>query len=289
MASKQTRPGSVRLERSCTARRSDWIRWGQAAGGIQLLSAWFAGAAFARHRHDTYAIGLTDSGIQSFGYRGTVHRSTPGDVVVLHPDEPHDGYAGTEDGFGYRIVYVEPARISEAVRAIAGRPRPLPFVRGPVLRNARLAGTIRAAFACDLEPLAIDVIILELSEALLEEAGARESTPVRRLDPAAIKRARGLLDAATTRIVDSAELEAATDLSRFELARQFRSMLGTTPYRYSLMRRLEFARDRLGGGRTVDVALDAGFSDQPHFTRSFKAAFGVTPARYRSLTRAEKS
>jgi AraC-like DNA-binding protein len=289
MARQQTRPGSARLERSCAARRSDWIRCGPAAGGIQLLSAWFAGAAFARHRHDTYAIGLTDSGIQSFGYRGAVHRSTPGEVVVLHPDEPHDGFAGTEDGFGYRIVYVEPARVAEAVRAIAGRPRPLPFVRGPVLRNARLAGTIRTAFACDLESLAVDAIILELSEALLEEAGDRGSTPGRRIDQGAIERARQLLDAATTRIVDSAELEVATDLSRFELARQFRSMLGTTPYRYSLMRRLEFARDRLVWRRTVDVALDTGFSDQPHFTRSFKAAFGVTPARYRALTRAEES
>ena len=74
------------------------IRCGRAAGGIQLLSAWFAGAAFARHRHDTYAIGLTDSGVQSFSYRGSVCSSTAGEVAVLHPDEPHDGYAGTDEG-----------------------------------------------------------------------------------------------------------------------------------------------------------------------------------------------
>jgi AraC-like DNA-binding protein len=86
--------------------------------------------------------------------------------------------------------------------------------------------------------------------------------------------------------VHSTELEAASGLTRFELARQFRAMLGTTPYRYSLMRRLESARDRLTAHPTVDAALDAGFADQAHFTRTFKAAFGVTPARYRALTRA---
>jgi len=48
--------------------------------------------------------------------------SLPGQVVVLHPDETHDGRAGTRDGFGYRIVYVAPARIEEAARAIRGRP-----------------------------------------------------------------------------------------------------------------------------------------------------------------------
>ena len=33
----------------------------------------------------------------------------------------------------------------------------------------------------------------------------------------------------------------------------------------------------------ADVALAAGFADQAHFTRKFKAAFGVPPARYRDL------
>jgi len=34
----------------------------------------------------------------------------------------------------------------------------------------------------------------------------------------------------------------------------------------------------------VDVALETGFADQAHFTRMFKAAFGLTPARYGALT-----
>jgi AraC-like DNA-binding protein len=33
----------------------------------------------------------------------------------------------------------------------------------------------------------------------------------------------------------------------------------------------------------VEIACDAGFADQAHFTRAFKAAFGLTPARYRAL------
>ena len=285
MARKEIRPRRPRLERSCKARGSDWIRCGRAAGGIQLLSAWFAGAAFARHRHDTYAIGLTDSGIQSFGYRGSVHRSTPGKVVVLHPDEPHDGYAGTEEGFGYRIIYIDPSRISEASGVIAGRPCPLPFVHEPVLNSAALAHTVETAFACELEPLAVDAVVLRLSKALIEEAkGTSGAAAVLRLDLAGLERARGFLDAANNRVVHSSELEAASGLSRFELARQFRSRFGTSPYTYSLMRRLEFARERLGGDQpTVNLALEAGFSDQAHFTRLFRTAFGLTPARYGAL------
>jgi AraC-like DNA-binding protein len=33
----------------------------------------------------------------------------------------------------------------------------------------------------------------------------------------------------------------------------------------------------------VDVALASGFADQAHFSRMFKRAVGVSPARYRAL------
>src|SRR5712692_8448224 len=137
MARRLGRSARAGLERSCGAR--DWVLGRGPVGGVELLRAWFRGRAFARHRHDTYAIGLTEAGVQMFDYRGRVECSTPGQVVVLHPDEAHDGRAGDEDGFGYRIVYVEPARIAAAVRAIRGRPGPLPFVREPVSQNPTLA------------------------------------------------------------------------------------------------------------------------------------------------------
>jgi AraC-like DNA-binding protein len=251
---------------------------------VQLLQAWFGGRGFDTHRHDTYAIGVTDAGVQSFDYRGAARHSTPGEVVVLHPDETHDGRAGTPDGFGYRIVYVTPARIHDAARAIRGRPCALPFMREPVAANRKLADAIEAAFQDGTEPLASDALVVRLAEALLEgDASCGAATPVR-LDGAAIARAREFLDTETTRVVRSCELEAVTGLTRYDLARQFRAALGTSPYRYSLMRRLDRARAQLRRVTALaDVALAAGFADQAHFSRMFKAAVGITPARYREL------
>jgi len=113
-------------ERSRQGPVAGWIASSRPVGGVELFSAWFAGQAYQKHRHDTYAIGVTDSGVQVFDYRGSGRASTPGQVVVLDPDEVHDGRAGTNEGFGYRIVYVAPSLLAEALRVLRGRPYPLP-------------------------------------------------------------------------------------------------------------------------------------------------------------------
>jgi AraC-like DNA-binding protein len=289
MRLEQTRSAGEGLERSCQGPGAGWIASTSPVGGVELFRAWFAGQAYQKHRHDTYAIGVTDFGVQVFDYRGSVRASTPGQVVVLYPDEVHDGRAGTNEGFGYRIVYVAPSVLAEAVRALRGGPSPLPFVSEPVSMNRRLSQAIEGAFRAPLESLAVDVLIVDLAEGLMaaERSGARPMVS-RRVDVRANERARQFLDAERTRTVHSAELESITGLTRYDLSRQFRIMFGTSPHRYLLMRRLDFARERILRERPlVEVACDAGFADQAHFTRAFKSAFGLTPARYRALRKGQ--
>src|SRR4051794_7272862 len=121
--------GTRGLEGLCEAAPTARVRTEPARGGVEPLEARFLGRAFAPHRHDTYAIGITLSGVQAFHYRGALRRCLPGWCHVLHPDELHDGAAGTEDGFAYRIAYVDPALVQ---RALGGRGA-LPFVADPVL------------------------------------------------------------------------------------------------------------------------------------------------------------
>ncbi len=219
MPGERSKSGGVGLERSCGAAPCDWVRSTDPSDGIELFEARFRGAPYRKHRHDTYAVSLTTSGVQAFDYRGSGEISRPGQVVVLHPDELHDGYAGSEAGFGYRQVYVEPALISDAVRVLRGRASALPFVRTPVVTSEKLAGAVAAAFACGHMSLAIDGLVMQLAEGLLEADPlcAQAPTP-RHLDVVTLRRARAFLDAEKTRVVRSTELEAVTGLTRYELA-----------------------------------------------------------------------
>lgn len=239
---------------------------------------------FAPHRHDSYAVGITLSGVQSFGYRGTTLHSERGCAFVIHPDEKHDGRAGTDEGFGYRIIYIAPRLISEALGS-----RVLPFVRDVVTCESRLHRAICAAldgFDTAIDDLQFDDVAAGLADALAahDAAPRKVSTEAE----SAVRIARTFLDD-LAEAPSSELLETLTGLSRFELARQFRRCLGTSPHRYAMMRRLERARRLIAADASLaEAAAASGFADQSHMTRQFKQAYGLAPGEWRTTTQPER-
>ncbi len=275
------------LERSCA---SDWVRIAPWQAGIQRIEAFFSGEAYAPHRHDTYSIGYTIQGVQRFDYRGVRSDSVSGQIMVLHPDEVHDGEAGTSEGFHYQMLYIEPSLLREALDPAV---RALPFVKEAVLGDPNLLHAINTAFSdmdSVLEPVALAEIVTLLADGLTSN-DASIGRPVKFLpDLPAVRSAREYLDANFARTVGSDELEAVTDLDRYTLARQFRKAYGTSPYRYLTMRRLDHVLAEISAGSGLaEAALNAGFSDQAHMTRRFKATFGIAPGRWRRMLQSAES
>ncbi|MCC2609256.1 AraC family transcriptional regulator [Neorhizobium petrolearium] len=274
------------LERSCKAEeKPDGIVQAPSSCGIERIEARFHGNGFSPHRHDTYALGITLSGVQTFHYRGSVRVSLPGNVIVLHPDEVHDGAAGTDDGLRYRMLYLPPERLIEAAGGVAG----LPFVPEPVMADDAFRDCLAEALDdLDATPqeLLLDDLIARLTASLWRHADSRGALPDKSTSREAVLRCRDYLQDNCDRAVSSQELEAVSGLDRYTTSRQFRKLLGTSPHRYLVMRRLDRAKQLLfEGGSLADAAFGAGFADQAHFTRHFKKTFGMTPGRWVALKR----
>ncbi|WP_432921083.1 AraC family transcriptional regulator [Microbispora sp. CA-135349] len=263
------------------------LRFGSGAAGVERLEASLVGEGFATHRHDTYAIGMTLRGVQTFRYRGEPRHCLPGEWHVLHPDEPHDGVAGTDEGFGYRIIYLAPSLVQEALGGA-----PLPFVADPVI-GRRDADPALAAWLRDIdEPLdEVDRLTLTLRvvRTLVRHSSVRSSFTGSSTRPGgraplaleALARVRDLIAGDPAVRHTLAEFEQVSGLDRWTLARQFRAAFGTSPTRFRTMRQLDLARRLLRGGAPLAVAAQlAGFADQAHMSRMFKRAYGLTPARW---------
>jgi AraC-like DNA-binding protein len=274
------------LERSCD-RRSDSIRFGPSAYGVERAEVSISTRGFDPHRHDTYGIGVTTAGVATFYYRGAQRVCMLGQLQVLHPDETHDGGPGTEDGFSYRILYIPP----ELVRSALGG-RALPFVANPVQDpkpKARPLVALLADLDDPISELSCAEIAVAVDDCLLsfgDSSDRRRGT----VDIRGVEQVREYLAAHAREQTPASTLETIAGSDRFTLTRHFRWAFGTSPDRYRTMRRLAFAQAAIETGQSLaQVAVEAGFADQSHMTRHFKRTYGLTPSRWRTLTDASST
>jgi len=202
--------------------------------------------------------------------------------------------------FGPQVTYFRPA----------GEPHSNRFREAPArallieLRNTDLATPTlelgRSAWTSDPAAAALALRIWhelaapdELSSLSIEEWALQlfEHTVLRReqsgVGSVRVRRATDLLHDGWRDPWTLSRLASAVGLHPSHLARAFHSLHGSTIGEY--LRRLrvnEVARRLVLGDEPISsLALEAGFADQSHCTRSFRRQLGLTPAAYRRAFR----
>jgi AraC-like DNA-binding protein len=80
-----------------------------------------------------------------------------------------------------------------------------------------------------------------------------------------------------------AGLSSEVGLSQKQLERQFKNFVGLTPKQYSRIIQFQYIQSLLlakGEESLLKLAVDAGYSDHAHFTKSFKEFSGITPQQF---------
>jgi AraC family transcriptional regulator len=124
--------------------------------------------------------------------------------------------------------------------------------------------------------LALEGLVLELAATVARGREAVHREP--RLDVV-----RAMLADRLAHPPSLGEIASEVGLHPSHLARTFRAHVGESIGEHGRRLRLEWAAERLvcSDEGLAEIAGQAGFSDQSHFTREFKRRFGVTPGRYR--------
>ncbi|MDB5873741.1 MAG: transcriptional regulator, AraC family-like protein [Ramlibacter sp.] len=263
----------------------DWARFQPGAmDGVTLMKAHFQQHAFDRHSHETYSIGLTHAGVQAFNCGGSLHASLPGNLILFNPDQAHDGQRGAPEGFGYSMLYVPEAVVAGCADRDAGIVLPRHF-RRPLVRDGVVARQFALAVAALNQP-GESLRAEELTRHVLAAILLRHGEPGARMEPRAaggdrMARVRDHLQAHYADDVDVQTLAAIAGLSRAHMTRAFARQFGVPPHIYLNSVRVRKAQEAMMAGDSLaDVAVDCGFADQSHFSRRFKGALGLTPARW---------
>ncbi|WP_333766654.1 AraC family transcriptional regulator [Streptomyces sp. IBSBF 2435] len=251
--------------------------------GVDLLHARYIRHTFPRHAHDGYVIAAITGGVEGIGLPDGAERAGTGGVVLINPETPHTAYAGTEEGWAYRVLY--PTRqVVAAVAAEISLPRGTPAFTTAVLHDpatARMIADVHAAAERD-NALAADTCLRLLVARLLTRHGAGPVAARGRQggrDVAA--RARELLTARLAEPPGLEQLAAEVGTSPFALLRAFKAVYGLPPHAWLTGERVKAARRLLEAGVAPATAATAvGFTDQPHLNRHFTRIVGVPPGAY---------
>ena len=94
-----------------------------------------------------------------------------------------------------------------------------------------------------------------------------------------LRRAMEYLEAHMTQDISLEEMAKLVGLSQSQFARSFKSSTGMPPYKWFLDARIKRAQELLLLAKEpiAFIALQTGFADQSHFTKTFRRVTGVTP------------
>jgi AraC-like DNA-binding protein len=255
--------------------------------GVSFFKASFLHHAFSKHAHEEYAIGASESGMETFQCRGGQHCATPGSLILVNPADLHDGVP-VGDGYSYRMIYVAPDVFQKAVCEDSGSPNTAtPLFRSPMIRDEQFAAMVRgfnhrAERLEGLDHLALEAGLLQLLRGLLDRHASSTGVEARQSRNNAVMRtACRFLEENFISNPTLTDLAEHCRVSRFAVMRLFARHIGMPPHAYMTHVRLCVARQLLLKGEpAASVAAAVGYVDQSHLNKRFRAAFGVTPGQF---------
>jgi AraC-like DNA-binding protein len=233
---------------------------------------------YDKHTHETLSIGAITGGRSIYVNQRTREAVGGGAVVVINPGDVHACAAVEDRPWAYRMLYIDAPWIAglegdgRGVTPFATKLTTDPdLYHGLVRLHERLVDS-------EIDLLTKQGETIAFLSALQDKLVKAKSAPPQndRLD-----RAAAFIDANCTRNIRLEDICAASGLSPAYLVRGFKRRFGLTPHARLMDRRVRYAKWQLKRGRPlVEVALDAGFADQPHFQRVFKRLVAATPRQY---------
>ncbi|HSK40308.1 MAG TPA: AraC family transcriptional regulator [Arenibaculum sp.] len=164
----------------------------------------------------------------------------------------------------------------------------LTFLDRRLLHLARLLEA-ELTSARPIDPLYGDSLFVAMLVVLsdLYDAG-RGSAPKRGgLAPWQLRRATEYIQAHLGERVELGDLSRTVGLSQSYFCRAFRAATGIAPHQWQIEARMRRAKQLLieNGSSIAEIALDTGFADQAHFTRTFTRKVGTSPGAWRRANR----
>lgn len=232
-----------------------------------------------RHTHNEAHLTLIVAGHCQERYQGRERELAPLTVIYFHPGESHAIQVFKHPLQTFDLEFKADWLAGKLAHPIA--PTALLDYKSRAL--AGLAARLYREFKepDDVAQLVMEGLTLEILAALARVSAQRKPQSA----PRWLSRVTEQIYAECARSLSLVELAQTAGVHPSHLVEVFRTHQQCTPGEFIRRVRVEHAIQLMTDARRslADIACNAGFTDQSHFTRVFKRATGLTPAQYRRL------
>lgn len=261
-------------------------RFFQKISGIKILKACYQTHHFKTHAHDSYTLGIILKGAGGFRYKGREQMTHGGNVTLLDPFEPHGGHVIGNKGWRYNTLYISPGYLFElADSLIYNHPANIRFGGNAALSDPEIFNLLALFYNRvnnNHDLLEIESILQQVISKVLNRY-AKPSAPLPKVgnETRRMELVRDYIQSKYQDKILLSELAGLTELSKFQVIRMFQKHSGMSPHDYQHQLRIQSVCSLLCRNVPIaETALETGFYDQSHMSKTFKRIIGVTPGQY---------
>jgi len=234
-----------------------------------------------------YQVGYITEGEGTFTQGTQVLPITAGQFYLVHPGNLHSGKPNSAIGWAAEVLVLKSDYVHEICRELNRGAAEYP-VYEPMVADQALSKIMLPHFQDTLQMLTDHTqteqtteinLFYAINELLSLPASQKISNEETKSQQMAVESAKTFIEDHFKENFSLDELAKHACLSKFHLLRAFKKELGITPSAFQMQLRLNAARKLIFQNISLtEVALALGFSDQAHFTNTFKKySNGVSP------------
>jgi AraC-like DNA-binding protein len=239
--------------------------------------------------HENHSLSYVRRGSFGCQAQGSCFELTAGGFLVGFPGDTfvctHDHHDAGDECLSFQF---SPALADE----IGADPEAWRRVAVPPVAPLAVLGALAQSVAGGGSDLGLDEIGLLLAARFVDLTRGERRLPLQATsrDRRRCVEAALWLDAHSGEPVKLEDAAAEAGLSAFHFLRMFAQVIQTTPHQYLILCRLRRGAELLArpDHSVTDIALESGFEDLSNFERTFKRAAGVSPGRFRRLSRGDR-
>lgn len=241
---------------------------------------------YAPHSHVQWSLGAIIEGQCRFFYREDQFQVGAGSLVMMNPDWVHACNPVKDQTWSYWMLYVDTDWLTRLRYEIGlleqpcWQDIPTAVIADPGLYSG-YAGMVASLVNPDQAMAEKQQLLVDYLTALMHWLAVQPAASVSD-KPESMQAVADFLRRHATEAISLQYLCECTGYSPGHLIRAFKHYSGFTPHEYLVNCRIQLGQIELKQGKAIaEAALNAGFSDQPHFQRTFKKLVAATPHQYR--------